>query len=103
MDIPVAFKQALFIEQPRLGQFYLQPKTHRDIDLSLPFHYPAIGIISMSADPYEGFGRLMHILLSPCTRAPYSEDHLQDTSEFVRVMDQARAGTFRSSLGSNRF
>ena len=55
----------------------------------------------MSAHPCEGLARLMHNLLSPCTHAPYCEDHLQDTSEFVRVMDQVRAGTFLSNLGSN--
>eukprot|EP00969_Alexandrium_andersonii_P088677 3912688-Alexandrium_andersonii.AAC.1 len=49
--------------------------------------------MSMTAHPCEGLSKWLHELLAPALCAEFLPDFIKDTTQFITLMESARAGT----------
>ena len=99
--LPVKFLPNLITSKPRLGFFYLLPKTHKASKPDLPLQYPCRGICSMSSHPREGISKWIHELLKPILSTKYLPEYIQDTMHFLQIIEGIRDNSYqkRDSTG----
>ena len=83
-----AFLRGLFVEDARLGLFYLNPKLHKESEATqwMPLKCPCRPIISMVGHPVSKLAFFMHSLLAPTLHRDFIPDYLKDTPDLLREL-----------------
>ena len=98
--LPADFRTALTVHTPRLGLFYLQPKTHK-VDPALPLRCACRGIVSLTNHPTGGLSRWIHELLKPILDPVHLPELLRDSRNMLTTLDEVRDGIDKSLPGAS--
>ena len=84
----ISDKLDTFPTKIRTPQFYVLPKTHKEINTSLPIGYPGRPIVSACSSPTEHISKYVDSLLQPKMKALPS--YIKDTTDFINKLKNIR-------------